>query len=440
MSMLEFLSKLRNLGIRLRIEKGELRYEAPRGSMTPELLRELSQRKSEVISFLQEVNREAAGSRAPILRVPRDDGKELPLTYSQQSMWFIDQFTKGNPVFNISNAIRVRGNLEISLIEKSLEVLIGRHEPLRTTFLNRNGKPVQVINPTMEVELSVIDLQYLTPKNLESELRKVLREEARRTFDLEKGPLFRFRLFITAENEYVLSMTIHHIIADAWSNVILVEELFQLYKGFQKGETVSLPEPAVQFADYAVWEQNRLRGEELERLLGYWRKQLANPVTLKLPTDRARPKRPDHEGGFQPVSISKELSEKLKALANREGATLFMILLAAFQTLLHRYSGQEEIFTGTVTANRNRKEIEKVTGFFINTLVLRTNFGEGPSFLEILRRVREMTYDAYTYQELPFDKILEELKPERDPEHHPVVSGDVHPAKQPANRNGAAGS
>ena len=420
MPIIEFLSKLKNLDIRLWVENDALQYQAPKGAVTKELLHEIKCRKDEIISFLRQVNMEARINREPIPRASKEDGQRIPLSFSQQSMWFYSQITKANPVFNISNAVKMKGTLHKDILLKSLTEVIARHEPLRTTFKSVDGRPVQSIKPSVEVTLPEIDLRNIPQKEQEQYLKKSLKEEARFIFNLKSGPLFRFCLFMLDENEYVFSMVIHHIISDAWSNAILVGELFKFYEAFLKGEDLKLPELPIQYSDYSLWERDWLKGEALEELLGYWRKQLANPTTIQLPTDYPRPKIQTYEGGFEPLTISKSLTERLKAICNKEGTTLFMITLAAFQTLLYRYSSQTDILTGTVVANRNRKEVKNLVGFFMNTLVLRSNFDGNPSFIEVLRKIKNMALDAYTYQELPFDKLLEELKPERDASRTPL--------------------
>ena len=420
MSIIEFLSKLRKLDIKLWLENDTLRYQAPKGAATKELLLEIKDRKDEIISFLRQVNIEAHINRKPITRASKENGQALPLSFSQQSMWLHNQITKANPVFNISNAVKMTGTLRKDILIQSLKEVISRHEALRTTFRSVDGSPVQIIKTSVEVTLAEMDLRNIPQKEQEQYLEKSLKEEARFIFDLEKGPLFRFRLFIMGENEYVFSMVIHHIISDAWSNAIFVGELFRFYEAFLNEEDLKLPELPIQYSDYSVWERNWLQGEELEELLGYWRKQLAKPTTIQLPTDYPRPKSQTYEGGFEPIFMEKALTERLKAICNKEGTTLFMIILAAFQTLLYRYSNQTDILTGTVVANRNRKEVKNLVGFFMNTLVLRSDFEGNPSFIEVLRKIKNMALDAYTYQELPFDKLLEELRPERDASRTPL--------------------
>ncbi|HEX3044854.1 MAG TPA: condensation domain-containing protein, partial [Bacillota bacterium] len=411
MLTVDFMSQLRNLGIKVWVENESLRYQAPKGAVTPELLKELGARKQEIIAFIKQVNAEAQAVQETIPSLPRsaDGQSQLPLSYSQHSMWFFDQFTKGNPVFNIANAVRMKGNLDRNVLRTALNTVVARHEALRTTFKNQEGTPLQVVSPPAGVEIPTFDLTQIPEAQLENTLQQTLTREARRSFDLESGPLFRFILFLLSEDEAVLSLTTHHIISDAWSNGIFVGEFLKLYEmrvsaNLVGGTTSDLPNPPIQFADYAAWQKDWLDGEgasaRLEPLLNYWRGQLAHPTTLQLPTDHPRPKSQVYEGGLESVSLSMELTQQLKALAGQEGATLFMVLLAVFQLLLHRYSGQTDIFTGTVVANRNRKEIEYMVGYVMNTLVLRTDFSGDPDFPELLRRVKKMVLDAYQYQEI----------------------------------------
>lgn len=420
MTTIEFLSYLRGLHVQLWLEDEKLRYEAPKGVVTKELLLKISERKSEIISFLKEIDKNTQENKETIPCVKRDSENGLPLSFTQQSMWLYDRFAKGNSVFNICNSMIMQGALDKDKFIKALSDLVARHEPLRTTFKSVDDKPVQVIHPAFQVEFPEIDLKDVPKGEQENRLKSAIKEESRRAFDLEKGPLFRFCLFTLEENEYVFCMTIHHIISDAWSNAIFFKEFLELYKAYVKGENITLPELKIQYADYAVWVRKKIEEEKQKKLLDYWVKQLANPTTLQLPTDFPRPKVKDYEGGFEPLFVPSNISEKLKAIGKAEGVSMFMIILSAFQTLLYRYSGQTDIFTGTVVANRNRKEVENLVGSFMNTLVLRTNFEGEPSFIDVLRRVKQMTLDAYTYQGMPFDKLLEKIKPERDASMTPL--------------------
>lgn len=417
MSIMQFLSQLRKLEVNIWLDKDELKYQAPKGVVNKALLLEIKQKKDEIIGFLKKVKAETALSKESIPVVSRGEVTEFPLSYSQQSMWFYDQLEKGNPAFNISNAVKITGALDTGALETALKELVKRHEALRTTFKVVDGKPVQSVESDFEVKLHNKSFDYYPD---DERLNEVLKEEARCVFDLEKGPLFRFCLFTPGKQEYVLSMTIHHIISDGWSNTVLVSELFSLYEAHVQGRSLTLPELPVQFADYAAWERKRFDGEHLGDFLGYWKKQLTNSVTLILPLDRKRSVTRTFEGGHEPVSVPLELTNKLDSICKENGVTLFVLVLAAFKTLLYRYSGQEDISIGTVVANRSRKEIERTAGLFMNTLVLRTDFSGEPDFQEILQRVRRTAFDAYTYQELPFDKLVEELSPPREDGVNPL--------------------
>ncbi len=411
MSVMQFLSRLRNMEVNLWLDKGELKYQAPKGVVNKTLLAEISQNKHEIIEFLKKIKMEASSNNEQIPQAPRDGIMEFPLSYSQQSMWFYDQLIKGNPAFNISNAVKITGKLDIDAIENAINELVIRHEALRTNFKAIDGNPVQVVQAELKAELCKT---YIENTVEEIRLKDLLKEEARRSFDLETGPLFRFHLFILGEEEYILTMVIHHIISDGWSNTVLVGELFTLYKAGIQGMDQDLSLPPVQFADYACWEKKRLQGEVLENLLDYWEKKLANTSTLKLPLDRERPTVRAFEGGYEPVVISPELTTKINTVCKNKSVTQFILILATLKTLLYRYSGQQDICIGTVVANRNKKEIEGAVGFFMNTLALSTRIEGESSFSEVLERVKKTTYDAFTYQELPFDKMVEELKPPRE--------------------------
>ncbi len=411
MTVMQFLSRLRNMGVNLWLDKDELKYQAPKGVMNKTLLAEISQNKHEIIEFLKQLKMEASSNKEQILQAPRDGKTEFPLSYSQQSMWFYDQLVKGNPAFNISNAVKITGDLNINALENAINELVIRHEALRTTFRSTDGNPVQEVKAEIKAELCKTHLENTYG---ETRLKDLLKEEARRVFNLETGPLFRFHLFILGEEEYVLTMVIHHVISDGWSNTVLVGELFTLYKAGIQGVVHGLPMPSVQFADYAYWERNRLQGELLETLLSYWEKQLANTSTLVLPLDRERSTVRAFEGGYEPVVISPELTKKINSVCKNKSVTQFILILAAFKALLYRYSEQQDICIGTVVANRNRKELERAVGFFMNTLALRTQIEGDSTVAEILERVKKTTYDAFVYQELPFDKMVEELKPLRE--------------------------
>jgi amino acid adenylation domain-containing protein len=355
----------------------------------------------------------------PVILVSREE--YVPLSFAQQRLWFLDQLEPGSTAYNLSGAFRLRGPLIAAALEQSVSEIIRRHESLRTTFSSMDGKPVQVISPSLAAPLLVIDLTNRMEGDREGEARRLLAEEARRPFDLACGPLFRAALIRLGEDDHVLVLAMHHIVSDGWSMGVLYRELAILYQAFSAGDPSPLPDLPEQYADFAVWQRGWLQGEFLQSQISYWKKQLEGiPAVLSLPTDRPRQAARSARAARQALNLSKELAQGLKDLSRQQGATLFMTLLAAFQTLLCRYTGQEDIVVGSPIANRNRTEIEGLIGFFVNTLVLRANFSGNPTFKELLYRVKDMALDAYAHQDLSFEKLVEEIHPERSLNHTPL--------------------
>jgi amino acid adenylation domain-containing protein len=339
----------------------------------------------------------------------------LPLSFAQQRLWFLDQLEPGNPIYNLPSALRLRGALDVEALRRTLNEIVRRHESLHTVFREEQGEVVQVILPEQSVELPVLNLTGLPETEREREAERLARAEAQNGFNLSRGPLLRATLLQLTTEEHLLLFTMHHIISDGWSSGVLVREVAALYEAYAQDRESPLPELPVQYADYAVWQREWLQGEVLAKQLAYWKKQLeGSPALLEFPTDRPRPSALTFRGAVLGVELSAQLTEELRALARREGVTLYMILLAAFQTLLSRYTGQQDIVVGSPIANRQRREIEPLIGFFVNTLVLRTNLSGNPSFRELLRRVQEVTLGAYTHQDVPFEMLVEELQPERN--------------------------
>jgi amino acid adenylation domain-containing protein len=369
---------------------------------------------------IEEKLRGADGLEAPAVgKVNR--GGELKLSYAQRRLWFLDQLEPGSSFYNIPAAVRLQGTFEIASLEQSFREVIRRHESLRTRFGVVNGVPVQLIDEAPEFTLALLDLSTLAEAEREGEARRVATEEAQRPFDLSAGPLLRASVVRLTEQEHVLLCTMHHIISDGWSMGVLIRELTTLYAAYISGQESPLPELGIQYADFAHWQREWLQGEVLERQLGYWKEQLAGaPAVLELPIDYPRPAVQTFRGAHQSMNFSAELTTGLKALTQRSGVTLFMTLLAAFQTLLSRYSGQDDIVVSTGIANRNRAETENLIGFFVNTLVLRTDLSGNPSFDELLRRVREVTLGAYAHQDVPFELLVEALAPVRDARYTPL--------------------
>ena len=355
----------------------------------------------------------------PIL--PRTRDVELPLSYAQQRLWFLDQFEPNSAFYNIPMALRLVGNLKQAALEQSLREIIHRHEALRTNFITVDGKPSQIIQPETNWTVSVVDLKYLSITEQEITSQQLAQQQITQPFDLAKGTLIRATLVVLSETEHVLLVSMHHVVSDGWSMGVFVQELVALYNAYSQGQSSPLTPLPIQYADFAIWQRQWLQGEVLQSQLSYWQQQLANaPALLSLPTDRPRPAEQTYHGTHQEFALSLELTSKLTKLSQEQGCTLFMTLLAAFDTLLYRYTGTEDILVGSPIANRDRSEIEGLIGFFVNTLVMRTDLAGNPSFSELLLRVREMAMEAYTHQDLPFEMLVEALQPERDLSHTPL--------------------
>ncbi|MGI2902885.1 amino acid adenylation domain-containing protein [Tolypothrix sp. VBCCA 56010] len=355
----------------------------------------------------------------PIEHVSREG--ELPLSFAQQRLWFLDQLEPGNPFYNISRGVILKGSLNVTALEQSLNEIVRRHEVLRTNFRDVDGRPVQEIASALNITLPIIDLRELSEQERVASVRRLASSHAQQPFDLTQGSLLRTTLLRLKEEEHVLVFTIHHIVADGWSAGVIVHEVAALYESFCSAKQSLLPELSIQYADFAIWQRQWLQTEVQSSQMAYWKQQLGgNLPVLQLPTDRPRPAIQTFRGRKLPWQISKTLTEALKSLSQREAVTLFMTMLAAFKTLLYRYTNQADILIGSPIANRNRKEIEGLIGFFVNTLVLRTDLSGNPSFKELLRRIREVTLDAYAHQDLPFEQLVEELQPERNLSYTPL--------------------
>ena len=356
--------------------------------------------------------------QAPLVRVSRE--RRLPLSFAQQRLWFLDQLSPNNPFYNCPGAVRLEGRLDLEILESVINEIVRRHEVLRTRIDVDEGEPFQVIDAWERRSLELEDLTSFTPEKGEERVRQIAREEANTGFDLGRGPLMRVKMLKLGEERHVALFTMHHIVSDGWSMGVLVREVSAHYKAMCEGKDSPLSEPEIQYADYAVWQREWLKGEVLERQLNYWRNQLGEMPTLELPTDRPRALTQSYRGANETSRINGETAERLKRLSRKQGCTLFMTLLGAFQILLSRYSGQQDIVVGTDIANRNRKETEDLIGFFVNQLVLRTDLSGEPSFLELMKRVRDVALKAYTHQDVPFEKLVEELQPRRDMSRSPL--------------------
>ncbi|HZM98583.1 MAG TPA: amino acid adenylation domain-containing protein, partial [Pyrinomonadaceae bacterium] len=350
----------------------------------------------------------------PLVPVERN-GSGPALSFAQQRLWILDQLDPGTPAFNLPAAARLKGPLDAAALERTLNEIVARHESLRTTFGMNGGKPVQVITPSLEVDLPLVDLSDVKPEQRQADVQRLANEELARPFDLSRGPLLRALLIRLEPEEHVFLMTMHHIVSDGWSMIVFLRELAQIYASFSLDKPSPLAPLSIQYADFANWQREWLKDEVLEAPLAYWKERLGGDIpVLNLPTDHPRPAIQTFSGGTHTLLLPPALQEALNALSRREGTTLFMTVLAAFKTLLYRYCGESDVTIGTPIANRNRSEIEPLIGFFLNTLVLRTDLSGNPTFRQLLGRVRDVALGAYAHQDIPFELLLEQLQPERD--------------------------
>jgi amino acid adenylation domain-containing protein len=416
--LVEFLSYLRTLDINIFVEGEILRCNAPEGIITPELRAEISQKKAEIVSFLKAANRTYSFTFTPIVPMGRDGNQ--PLSFAQQRLWFLDQLVPNNPFYNVPAALRLTGSLNFSALQQTFNEIVRRHEALRTSLAVVSGQPVQRIAAAFHLPINVVDLRKLPKESRQTEANRLTAEEAQRSFNLSNDLLLRVTLLQLDDAEYLLMLNMHHIVSDGWSIGVLIQELGALYTAFASEKPSPLPALSIQYADFAKWQREWLQGEVLETQLAYWRQQLNGISMLNLPADRPRPAIQSYRGKRQFLQLPKQLSEALETLTQREGVTLFMTMLAAFKTLLYHYAQQEDIVVGSPIANRNRSEIEALIGFFVNSLVLRTDLSGNPTFRELLNRVKEVALGAYAHQDLPFEKLVEELHPDRALNQNPL--------------------
>ncbi len=410
----ELLTEIARLGVSASVDGDRLVLRGPQGAVTPALREALVRHKAELVGRLA-----AAGSRsiAPIPRVSRDG--PLPLSFAQQRLWFLDRLGAGVG-YNVPGALRLSGQLDLAALRAALDEIVRRHEALRTTFPEIDGNGVQRIGEAWPVPLPLVDLQACADPA--SEARRLAEEDALEPFDLARGPLLRARLARLAHAEHVLLFNVHHIVYDGWSAGVFWRELAALYRAFAAGEPSPLDELPVQYADFSQWQRQTLQGEALAQELAWWKDRLGGrPPRLELPTDRPRRDEPGCRGAIHALVFPRALALGLRALARCEGATLFSTLLAGFVALLRRYTGQDDLCVGVPTAGRPRAELEGLIGFFTNTLVLRTDVSGDPSFRELLRRVKEATGSAFEHDEVPLERLVEELNPDRDLGGNPLL-------------------
>ena len=363
----------------------------------------------------------AEGNHETSLSSPNPISRDthLPLSFAQQRLWFLNQLEPDSPIYNEPKTVRLAGRLNIEGLQLAIDGIVERHEVLRTTYESVEGLPKQIIHEPGRVDLKLIDLMNLSEGKQDDELKRVLREFNRWPFDLEKEWPIRVALVRLTEIDHILLLVTHHIASDGWSSHILFGEISALYETWSQRRANSLKELPIQYADYAVWQREWMQGDVHKEQLSYWRKHLEDTSPLELPSDRPRPVVPSYAGRTLKFTIPIALAQRLKKFSRREEVTLFMTLVAAFQTLLQRYTGQDDIVVGTLIAGRNREDVEGLIGFFINTLVLRNDFSGNPTFRELLVRVKTNALDAYNHQDVPFEKLVEELQPHRDTTRNP---------------------
>ncbi|NTX17410.1 amino acid adenylation domain-containing protein, partial [Myxococcus sp. CA056] len=353
----------------------------------------------------------------------REDTGPAPASFPQQRLWVVDQLEGGRAfAYNVHITVQFTGALDVALLERCVNQVVRRHESLRTVFAAReDGIPVQVVLPELRLLVPVEDVSHLSKEEQDAEVERRTSEESQRLFDLARGPLLRGKVLRLGPDNHVALVTMHHLVTDRWSLGVFVRELMAFYATGVTGQSHDLPEPAIQYSDFAVWQRERMQGERLRTELEFWKQHLRTlPAPLELPTDRPRPPEQTYRGSRQFVTLPVALTRALKEISQQEGATLFMTLLATFQTLMHRHSRQSDITVGSPIAGRNVPELETLIGFFVNTLVLRNDLGGNPTFRELLRRAKEVCMAAYAHQELPFEKLVEELQPPRDLSRHPL--------------------
>jgi hypothetical protein len=386
-----------------------------------EKIEDLSPKKRALLEKLLEEKRKSKEQPRPIIRPRQETAEPIPLSFAQQRLWLLEQLQPGNPAYHIPTAMRLKGQLNIPALEQSLNQIIQRHEILRTTFVMTAGKPSQQIAPEAVFTLAKVNLQHIPQAERENTVMERVRQEIVRPFDLANGPLLRAALFQLNPQDHVLTLCLHHIVADDWSMGIFFQEMTTLYQGLTQRRPILLPPLPIQYGDFAAWQHQHFQGETWEELLAYWQEQLKGQLpVLQMPTDRPRPAVQTFAGAKEPVALPAALSQKLQQLSRQENVTLFMTLLAAFELLLYRYTGQRDLIVGTPVASRQYIETENLIGFFVNTLALRSDLSGNPGFRRLLRQVHQVATGAYSHQDLSFEKLVEEIQPRRDLSRSPI--------------------
>ncbi|MDH3771478.1 MAG: condensation domain-containing protein, partial [Nitrospirota bacterium] len=418
--------------IRLWVENDQLRYSAPKGGITADLLAEIRKNKIELLNLVKNSER----FRQAVSLLPVERTGNLRPSFAQERLWFLYHLFPESPAYNVSTKMRLAGLMDISALQKSLQALVDRHESLRTCFPTIDGQPVQVIRDDCPVPLVEHNLRDLPEAERETAAEKLTQEEILRPFDLTHGPVIRAMLLRMADQDHILLITLHHIVTDGWSRGIIDRDLAAFYNAAVRQQPPALPPLTIHYADFAQWQRQWLSGEVLEDQRRYWRTQLADLAPLELPTDRPRSPVQTHSGAGYNFRASTALTQGLKALSRQAEVTVATTLLASFQVLLAGYTGQPDIAVGSPIANRTRSELEHLVGFFVNTLVMRTDLSGDPTFRAVLARVHDVALGAYEHQDLPFEQLVAELQPERDFSRNPLFQ--VIFAFQNVPREGAA--
>ena len=424
---IKYIKYLQDVGIRLTLKNGRLKSIAPKGVLTDNIRSQISERKDEIIKFLSEIYFLSDEKETFIHPVSR--AEPLYLSFAQQRLWFLDKLEQGkSAAYNIPMNIRVQGNLDILILKETLNEIVKRHEVLRTVFKEpqkEDGKftePVQLILPELFIEIPLTDISSINEKEREKKAKNIVSKEAAKPFDLSNGPLIKAGIIKLGENDHILSINVHHIAFDGWSTGIFLKEFKILYKAFSDGQPSPLSQTDIQYADFAKWQKEQLTGEKFEAHLNYWKEKLENaPLLLELPLDYSRPPVQTFKGDYIRFEIDSKLTHSLKDLTQKTGATLFMTLYSAFAVLLSKYSGKEDIVIGSPIANRNHKQIEPLIGFFVNILALRADLSNDPDFISFMEQVKNTTLEAYEHQNLPVEKLIDELNIKRNMSHNPLV-------------------
>ncbi len=418
-SIVELLGYLRSLDISLSLDGDALKCNAPQGVLTPELRQELAERKPEIIAFLRASRRARRNGKPGI--APMDRSGPLPLSLAQQRLWFLNQLDSNSAANNIGAALRMKGPFSISAFGRAIVDTVQRHEDLRTRFVQLHGEPQAIIGDGRDWRFETIDACHLGDQSRETELLKYVGRLTNQPFDITQESLIRVHLLVLGPQDHLFVLTMHHMVSDGWSMGVLMREFSELYEAHATGKEPSLPPLPIQYVDFAAWQRKWLESGELDRQLPYWKTQLAGaPPVFGFPTDHRRSATESFRGCRSKLVLPQELVDALKHLSRRHAVTLFMTLLAAFKVLLARYSGQDDVVLGSPSANRSLPELYRLIGFFVNNLVLRTDLSGNPSFAELLGRIREVALRAYEHQDVPFDRLVHALRPERSLDHSPL--------------------